>query len=397
MNKIIVFCGFFLVVFFTSQAQVIDLEEAIQIALDQNPRMKIAELTVDTQIQQKRTSFDLPKTDVDVTIGSFNGIQVNDYYLTISQSFSFPTVYTSQSKLNQAMIESAESRLAVERNLLIQEVKTRYYQLLANYQKLQILQKQDSLFTLVAAEVQEELPKNADYPLSNLSLEVQLKDVQNNMHITEADMTILQDELRKLLNYDKNEVFSIADQEMTQRLIFLDTLTLEKNPDLALLQKNINIEERNIARQKANFSPDLRIGYVDLSVGLQTGFNGFLAGISIPLYPVTLKANVNQAKIQKDIAELNYEYSSNILEQELDIQLHQLDKYAGVIEYYLDYALPQAQLISVTSLQNYRLDTIEYIEFLQNQSQVFSIQQAYVDSLLQYNLTVIAIEFLIGN
>lgn len=397
MNKIIAFCGLFFISILTSSAQVISLDEAIQIALDQNPRIKMAELNIDTQIQQKKTSFELPKTDVDVTIGSFNGIQVNDHYLTISQSFSFPTVYTSQSKLNQAMIESAENMLAVERNLLIQEVKTRYYQLLANYQKLDILQKQDSLFTFVASEVQDDLPRNEDYPLSNLSLEVQLRDVKNSIHITQADIVILQDEFRKLLNFSKEEAFDIADKKMRQRLIFLDTLALDRNPDLILLEQNIQIEERNIKRQRAAFSPDLRIGYVDLSVGLQTGFNGILAGISIPLYPVTLKANINQAKIQKDIAEINYEYNTNILEQELDIQIHQLEKFRGVIEYYLDYALPQAELISVTSLQNYRLNKIDYIEFLQNQSQVFSIKQAYVDALLQYNLTVIAIEYLIGN
>ena len=109
------------------QPRIINLHDAIQMALDSNLSVKSAALSIDVQKALKGTSLDLPKTVIDGQYGQFNSY-TNDNSFTISQSFAFPSVYFNRYKLANANIKSSELQYTGSQLEIATQVKQVYWQ-----------------------------------------------------------------------------------------------------------------------------------------------------------------------------------------------------------------------------------------------------------------------------
>ncbi|MBK7651683.1 MAG: TolC family protein [Flammeovirgaceae bacterium] len=67
----------------------LSVEQAIDVALQNNIGIKSAAYEVESQKQLKKTSFDLPKTNVSLLHGQYNSYAKNDNNFTITQSIPF--------------------------------------------------------------------------------------------------------------------------------------------------------------------------------------------------------------------------------------------------------------------------------------------------------------------
>jgi cobalt-zinc-cadmium resistance protein CzcA len=120
------------------------IEQAIDQALKNNLQLKAMRYEVESQRQLKKTSFDLPKTDVTLLYGQYNGY-ANDNNLTVSQAIPF-TALGSQGALNRSLLASAELKKASSENELVYQVKRVYYQLVFVYSRHKLLLEEDSIF-----------------------------------------------------------------------------------------------------------------------------------------------------------------------------------------------------------------------------------------------------------
>ncbi|HEX7493019.1 MAG TPA: CusA/CzcA family heavy metal efflux RND transporter, partial [Bacteroidales bacterium] len=128
------------------QARIINLHDAIQMALDSNLTVKSAALSIDMQKALRGTSVDLPKTVIDGQYGRFNSY-TNDNSITISQSFAFPSVYVYRYKLANANIKSSEIQYIGSKLEISTQVKQVYWQFVFLYSKQKLLIYQDSLYS----------------------------------------------------------------------------------------------------------------------------------------------------------------------------------------------------------------------------------------------------------
>lgn len=91
-----------------TNAQQLSLDSAIKVAIERNHVIKTASLGIDQQKRLKGTSIDLPKTEVSLMAGQYNGPSKQDKNITISQSLPFPTVFSANAALANETIKSAE-------------------------------------------------------------------------------------------------------------------------------------------------------------------------------------------------------------------------------------------------------------------------------------------------
>jgi cobalt-zinc-cadmium resistance protein CzcA len=112
----------------TSQLQEreLTLPEAIEIALKNNNRIKIAQYEIDVEETGKYGAISIPKTEFSYSNGEFNTPAVKDNLYGVTQRINFPTVYTSQFKLAKAKVNSSEQLKVIEENELIADVKAAY-------------------------------------------------------------------------------------------------------------------------------------------------------------------------------------------------------------------------------------------------------------------------------
>jgi cobalt-zinc-cadmium resistance protein CzcA len=121
------------------------LEQSVDIALKNNKGIQAASYEVEYQKQLKKTSFDLPKTDITLMRGQYNSYAKNDNNITVLQTIPFAAL-GSQGSLNRSLMASAELKKAATENELVYQVKQVYYQLAFTQSRHNLLLQQDSIY-----------------------------------------------------------------------------------------------------------------------------------------------------------------------------------------------------------------------------------------------------------
>lgn len=382
------------------------VEDAIKIGLINNGNVKVAKSNVEIQSQNKRAAYNLGKTDVNVQYGQYNSYR-KDFAFDINQNIEFPSVYTSQRKLAKAKIEGSELQLSATENNLKRNIKQAWYQLAYFTEKQKILQYQDTIFEdfLYAATLRYET--EASSFLEKVTAETEVMELQNQLKMIASDIQIQQHKLRTLLN-DTNQlkfVPVIFDERVL--MSFSDSNQLNNNPLLAYNKQQIEIAHAEKGVQNSKMLPDLSIGYFNQSfIGSPTEsgnaavssdrFTGIQAGISVPLFFGSYRANVKTAKLNMQIAETNATYYQTVLEGEYQQLFNEVEKYQNSLNYYKEKAVPQADLIIMNTQKSFDNGAIGYIEYFQNLNQGLELKYNYLKTLNDYNQAIINLEYIMG-
>ena len=373
----------------------ITLDETIKIAVQNNPQIKSANLEVKQQNMLKKTSFDLPKTNVTIINGQSNS-EINDTYIGITQDIYFPTVYIQQSKVQKQTILLTEKKLAVTQNELIRNVKSAYYQLSFGMEKLKLLSYQDSIYKKFSDVAELKYKTGETSYLEKLSAQSKFQEIQIYKKQAEADIKIYQQELQKLLNV-QDEIF-IAENKLQKQSISVntDTSAIKQSPLLAYYNQKISLTSSQLSLEKNKFLPDFSVGYFNQSIDNIKGFQGIQFGIGIPIFFLGQQGRVQAAKIQTQIAQSDYENEQNNLKTLFNQQLHGFQKFQDLLNYYESTGLKQSDEMLKISQIAYTKGEIGYVEYIQSITQAVSIKSEYLNSLNQYNQTIININYLIG-
>jgi heavy metal efflux system protein len=388
--------------------KIFTLQQAVQQAIDNNLYLRAAVYNVDFKRTFLGSSTDIGKTDIEVEYGRLNSINV-DNKITVSQSFAFPTVYARQNKLSKENIKSSEAELSIKKNDIINQVKTVWWQLSYYYSKLHLLQYQDSLFNGFLFAAARKAETGETNKLEKISAESQSLESKNLINQTLADIEIFNEKLKTLLNL--KESFSISDTILSKLNFSLlnDSLTISANPMLTWYFQEIKKAQLETKLEKAKLLPDLSIGYFNQSIiGTQEingvprifsssdRFTGIMAGVAVPLWFMPNKSRIKGSEINHLIIETNAESFKAALSNEFNSAIKEYSKYEGSIEYYEQSALPHAQMIIEQSNKSYLAGAMDYLEYIQNLTRALTIKNNYLETLNNYNKSVIAIEFLIG-
>ena len=114
------------------------IEQAVQMAKQNHPSMRAAELGVKQQKKLRKSAFGLDKTIVSYSSGQLNS-SIIDYQWQITQKFKFPTTYISQSKLQGEKLELSRRALTVTEMDLERNVRKAWWQLAYSQEQLQVL------------------------------------------------------------------------------------------------------------------------------------------------------------------------------------------------------------------------------------------------------------------
>ncbi len=395
----------------TTNTQVVNLDQAVQMALDNNPSITSAKLHVEYHEQLKKTSSDIGKTQFNWQHGQYNSVLNTDNYFDVSQSFAFPTVYIKNSQLADANIKASEYRQAVSENALVAEVKTVYFELNTAEAKAVLLTKMDSFYAdfYKAAELKYKTGESSQ--LEMITAQTQSMEIGNQLQLALADVEIYKNRLYTLLNTDQPLDF-LTGAAIKKDIVLsrFDTSLYNNNPQLSYLEQQQVISQKSKELANAQLLPDLRVGYFNQSLngyGLNEQgnqqffsssdrFTGFQVGIEIPLWVKPKIASTKAAKIKTKIAESNVQHYTNTVQGMYQRAIQEYDKQRKALRYYEDDALPQSSLLLENSQKAYKNGAIGYIEYVQMANQAVRIQYNGLDALNKYNQAIIHLEYLAG-
>lgn len=390
------------------QADTITLQQAIQLALDNNLAIRSAGYSVEAQKALKIASWDIPKTSFEVQYGQINSY-ANDNSFTISQSFAFPSLYINQRNLSKAAVESSELQLKATQLEIVTQVKQLYWQLVYLQARHKLLQYQDSLFSglLKATELKARIGETNH--LEMVTARSQSMEIKNELQQIGSDIITVSQRLSTLLNIGK---LSIPADTLLHRAGYVtlsDTLAVLSNPSVELIQHQVEVAriEKNLERSR--LLPDFSIGYFSQTMqgvqevnglsrtfGTADRFKGIQAGIAIPLWFAPYVSKIKAAKIKQLIASTNAEYFIKSLAGTYKALLNEYVKFNSSIEFYEKQAVPEADLIIDQATRSYKAGAMDYFDYILSLNRALLIKQNYLDAINGYNQTIILMDSIIG-
>lgn len=388
--------------------RIINLHEAIQLALDSNLNVRASAYSTEIEKTLKKASWDIDKTNIDYEYGKFNSYE-KDNSISLSQSFAFPTVYANQGRLAESRVKSSEWQLKntqLETSSLVKQV---YWQLAYLYSKQKLLAYQDSLYTGFrrAAELRAKIGETNK--LEMITARSQSLEITNQFKQVSADISIYSNKLQTLLNVD----FEVSPADTVLRSLDLvlstDSNSVTNNPALNYFRQEIEVSKFERKLESSRILPDITLGWSSQTIqgtqevngiprafGLNDRFNSVHAGITIPLWFSASAAKVRAAKVRQQLIETKAEYVKRSLEGNYQSLLQEYKKYQNSVDYYENQAIPEAKLIIEQSTKSYKAGAMDYLEYVQSLSRALSIRQNYLDAVNSYNQTIIQIEFITG-
>ncbi|MEP2348992.1 MAG: CusA/CzcA family heavy metal efflux RND transporter [Algoriphagus sp.] len=390
---------------------VTSLDQAIALALENNPSVKAEGLRLEQQRALKGASWNIGKTAVDMEYGQTNSAFTNDSRFSVSQTFEFPTTYSRQNGLAESKIVSGELAVEMSKNELIRSVKSTWYALWTARKKGKLLARQDSIYDRFASAASLRFESGETNLLEKATAETQVAEIQAMIAQNNADVEINTKRLRMLINAEVTIEPEMGGLKENSPQLSLDQNSIADNPTLAWVQQQIAIAEKEKSVEKSRLMPDIKLGYFNQSFNgpgqtmsgdpvvysSKDRFDGFQVGLAIPIFSLKSQSAIIKSKsIRIAEAEEQETAFTNELENRFTSLLLEYQKFQTSLDFYEDSALPQAELILKQSQRGFQSGEIGYVEYTQGLNRSLNVYFNYLDLLDKSNQTLIQIEFLSG-
>lgn len=384
--------------------QRISLGAAIDTALKNNLTVKNEKLKAVWQQQLIQTSANIPKANLSAEAGQINS-GYTDTKFGITQSFSFPTVYTKQKNLLTEEWKSSVLNIAVRETELKRSVTQVFYAILLLQEKKKLLIRADSNYAEFLRKASLRLEKGEANILEKTTAETQRGNIYLQLKALQEEMELLQIQLRLLLNTTE-----LLEPQATSLKVpappGMDSSNLSGHPLLTILQQQKIAATANTELEKARLLPDLNIGYSNASIrgvgadnivyGSGTRFSSAMIGIGIPIFASSQKAKISSSRAYERIAETNYQVQLQTLESQYRTAVTQYMAGLQSVAYFEKTALPNAGLITQTANKQFLNGEINYLEWVMLNNQSIMIENSYLDALKALNESLIHITYLLS-
>ena len=366
--------------------------DAVGMALKNSRNISAATLYILQQKQLLKGSINLPNPEV--FIESPTG---NFYTGSITQSTEFPLVYRKQYQLQKQRIVLAEKEKGFSENEVKFQVKQLYLTLqyaTAVYQQLYV---QDTVYERISNAARRQFEAGQIDYLQKVLTESQYGEIHNQYLQAQLSISNLQSQLQYLAGLPQPlMVEPLNTNPVTDATITNDTTAFTANPSVQILDQSGIIAQKNIDLQKAKALPGLAVGYFNQGERNTPVGNRFRVGFTLPLWYGQYKSNITASKTDWEISKQKL----SGLRQQLSLQAiqaqNELAIYSQSLTYYQTAGVKKATEIIVTAKRFFESGEYDYINYLRNINDAYTIQLKYLEAIKNYGQAKLSIKYLTG-
>lgn len=352
------------------------------------------QLTVSKKLEAKLDN-NLPDPSVSYVhqYGNREGMGIQGE-LVASQSFDFPAVYVQKNKLAKSKAASFDRQGAEFRQQILLQAKEICLDLvLLNQQRALLDQRRQNAEQLAELYAMRLETGDANILETN-KIDLELLNAKTEARMNESARIAKLQELATLnggIAIDFTDTTYMSDGD----ILSFEELRAEavtSNPQLLTLKSEQVAARRQLSVNKSKSLPGFELGYrMNTATGGER-FNGFLVGVSIPLF--SNRNNVKQAKAQALYTDLQLESTTTTVESELHQLYNQsvalktsMDEYNTVLKSQNSLALlNKAIQTGQISMIEYFVDVTTFYQSMQNYMQLQNEYQKVMAQLYKYKL-----------
>lgn len=389
-----------------SQTRKVSLQECINMALEKNPQMQVANKSVERAKALQGTAWEIDKTELSLSQDPTSGGSP-DNALSLSQSIEFPTYYIARHKQLKAETQAERSKAAVVRLSLENDVKAAYYQAVYQAERLRVLESQDSLLAQYRTLAEKRYKAGETRQLELLSAERLQRE--NKMEVLAAHNELETAQL--LLSRLVGSVEAVEPKE--DSLFPLDwkqaSYNYSQTPDGQYSADRLKTSEQAVRVAKNGFAPSLSLSLrnqlvisswnpydQDRSRFDGGNFMGFEVGVGIPLFYGATRAKVKAARKEREMIALEIKEQEQLRQQEYLSALSRMNAAYVRYTYYNEEGRERSDKMAEQGLLEYSQGEISYLEYMNVLQESIDLRLKRASALNDYNQCVLVMEKLCG-
>lgn len=374
---------------------VLTVDQAVKMAVDNHPMIKTAALEVEKQNKLRKSALDLQDLQIKYSVGEINSTFKRDYQWQITQNFKFPLTYVRQYQLQSHNVSLSEQQLELMKVELERNVRQSWYQLAYGLKKLELMKGLVNTYKLFAEVAEKRFKSGETNMLERVNAVGKYKQVSLEYDKAKADVAIYQSELAKWLGSDT--IVELPKDGFTQIPIpMVDTMANATSPIIAYYQSAKEVAEYNFKAARSGFFPGLSVGYLNQQIDGTAGLQGLQFGVGIPIFFWAKQGHVQAAKIGRQQAFSMLQDQQLRVGSDIQKQLKNARKYLAEVAWYEAQGLKMAEVLSASAHKSYQNGEIDYIEYMNSVDQVITLKKGYLDALNLYNTAAIEVQYLTG-
>ena len=370
------------------------IEQAVEIAIKNHPRIKAGELQVEQQQKREAAAWNLPDAKFsyeEETEGT--GVQT----WSVEQGIKAPMEYMARNKLAEQRTAESRKKLTREKAKLRRNVRKAYMEVLYAKEKVALLKKLEDIFKDLdkAGELRYE---TGDIPyLEKVSTKAKFREIKISREQAGKELLNSNNTLQQYLDTDQPVKLK---QDSLYRLSYDDTADLadspEANPDIMFNKSTWKTSQAAGKAVKSMSWPDPFFRYSRKDFANSGGFTAYEIGLKIPLDFWAERGRNQAAELA---AKKDYQQYLNVKKNARTAwhnKRNELQNYRKQVKYYQNNRLKEAKMIMKSASKQYNAGNINYTQYIQYFDQATNIRLNYLEVLKKYNKSIINLQYLLG-
>lgn len=379
----------------------IDLQTAINTALENNRNLKNEKLKSEYSKALIKSANDIPQTGVTFDYGQINSAY-NDMKFGVSQNIAFPTVYKKQKNVYTEEWKKSLLNVSLEEYELKKAVSLTFCNILYWKEKERLLNEILKLYTDFSDKANLRLKAGESNIFEKTTASSQKSAIEIQLKQLQQELAVLKIQFQWLLNTETD--FIPEDSKS-----FANSLNekLADHPLLKVWEQQKNISAEQIALEKAKMLPGLQLAYNlnsfkglgpdDKLYNATPQFHSVQVGVSLPIFSAGQKARIEAAKVELSVAESELKNAEFNLQNQLKKAREIYQSNLEIVSKYESSDLKNADVITETAKRQFIGGEINYLEFVILVNQAVQLKNNYTDAVWKLNQSAIELEYLTLN
>jgi outer membrane protein TolC len=392
------------IILFVSPGYGMSLEEAVSVALDNNPKL-LAARSAWKAAEAKTTvvsTWDDPQLDLmyeKIPQGGGTLKDVNMKMYGLSQKIPFPGKLTLKRQAAEKAASQAEQNFKTKSNQIIAKVKSAYYKLLFVDRSIEVVRENQGLLKKFAriAEAKYIVGKAIQHDVIKAKIEHSL--LANELITLKQQRESVQAKLNMLLDREPDVLITLDMErdipDASNIPTELEKIALENRPDLKAKGYALAKSKKEHTLSRMEFLPNFKLKVLRRE-RRSTGLDGWNVGIELPLWFWKETAGINASSRKIEAAGAELKSLKNKIRFEVKDVLVKVDAARRLTALYQKEIVPQAKQALRSATVAYEADRIDILTLISSQKTLEEAKLGYFKALTGLGRSLAELERIIG-
>jgi outer membrane protein, heavy metal efflux system len=383
----------------------LNLAQILAQAEKNNPEIRAAKMKWGASLARISQAWTPEKPRVDVERmyapqGKNILTEANENNLAVTQELPFPsTLYLRGHLAKNEALQAEAAYESVVRSVLTR-TKMAYADLYMSYHSIHVFEENTDLMRRFAKVTEAKYAAGKASQSDVLKAQVELSKMQNNLLTAEQEKVASEALLNSLLNREGQDSLGQPEEANSPRLKKeredLERLALENRPELKEAALAVKGSGTAVGIAESAYLPDLMLQYRRREMKDGPDSQDAILGFSVPLWFWRERAQVAEAKADRDMAEAELESlrSRTLYEvRNLSVKVQTADR---LIQLYETSVIPQAEEAMKVAEAGYQSEKSNFLDLLDASRSLLDLRMEHYQHITNYEIALAELEEAVG-